>query len=82
MDKRLQKLTGQREENYMLKESTVLKFFKLQRLVVLLKPKKRWHTWDTKSLPLLPRISGITNQLPDVPEAGGPYAQRLQNAYI
>lgn len=36
--------------------------------------KKCWHTWDTKSLRLLPRTSGITNQLPDVQEAGGPYA--------
>lgn len=35
-----------------------------------------WYTQDTKSLPLFPRTSRNTNQLPDVQEAGGPYADR------
>lgn len=57
----------------------MLKFSTLQRLMVLLNPK---NAGTLGSCPLLPRISGINNQLPDVQEAGGPYAQTVTTEFI
>lgn len=60
----------------------MLKFSTLQRLMVLLNPKNAGTLGTPKSRPLLPRISGINNQLPDVQEAGGPYAQTVTTEFI
>lgn len=57
----------------------MLKFSTLQRLMVLLNPK---NAGTLGSRPLLPRISGINNQLPDVQEAGGPYGQTVTTEFI